>query len=52
MMKFASFETIIKIIYNYMPGKKSDYGRDIQTTVSFAGDYTDMPNSGGSNLIY
>ena len=39
MMKFASFETIVEMIYGYMPGKKSDYGRGTQTAVSFAGGY-------------
>jgi len=39
MMKFASFETIVEAIYGYLPGKKSDYGKGAQTTVSFAGGY-------------
>lgn len=39
MMKFASFETIVEMIYGYMPKKKSDYGRGVQTAVSFAGGY-------------
>ena len=39
MMKFASFETIVEMIYGYMPGKKSDYGRGTQTAVSFAAGY-------------
>lgn len=39
MMKFASFETIVEMIYNYLPGKKSDYGKAAQTGVSFAGGY-------------
>jgi solute carrier family 25 phosphate transporter 3 len=39
MMKFASFETIVEAIYEYLPGKKSDYGRGAQTGVSFAGGY-------------
>lgn len=43
MMKFASFETIVEMIYGYMPGKKSDYGRGTQTAVSFAGGYAGMP---------
>lgn len=42
MMKFASFETIVEMIYGYMPGKKSDYGRGMQTAVSFAGGYAGM----------
>ena len=45
MMKFASFETIVEIIYGYMPGKKSDYGRGTQTAVSFAGGYAGTPSS-------
>lgn len=39
MMKFASFETIVKAIYGYLPGQKSDYGKGAQTGVSFAGGY-------------
>jgi len=39
MMKFASFETIVEMIYDYMPGKKSDYGKGAQTAVSFTGGY-------------
>jgi hypothetical protein len=39
MMKFASFETIVEMIYTRMPGKKSDYGKGTQTAVSFAGGY-------------
>jgi hypothetical protein len=27
MMKFASFETIVEAIYNYLPGTKHDYGK-------------------------
>lgn len=38
-MKFASFETVVEMIYNYLPGKKSDYGKLAQTGVSFAGGY-------------
>jgi solute carrier family 25 phosphate transporter 3 len=38
-MKFASFETIVEMIYNYLPGKKSDYGKGAQTAVSFTGGY-------------
>jgi solute carrier family 25 phosphate transporter 3 len=38
-MKFASFETIVEAIYNYLPGKKSDYSKLQQTGVSFAGGY-------------
>lgn len=39
MMKFASFETIVEAIYSYMPKKKSEYGKLVQTEVSFAGGY-------------
>jgi solute carrier family 25 phosphate transporter 3 len=39
MMKFASFETTVEMIYSYLPGKKDDYGKGAQTTVSFAGGY-------------
>ena len=51
MMKFASFETIVEMIYGYMPGKKSDYGRGTQTAVSFAGGYAGMPDTRGSVFI-
>ncbi|CAF9909752.1 MAG: hypothetical protein GOMPHAMPRED_006857 [Gomphillus americanus] len=39
MMKFASFETIVEMIYARMPGQKSDYSKAAQTGVSFAGGY-------------
>ncbi|RFU36108.1 hypothetical protein B7463_g282, partial [Scytalidium lignicola] len=39
MMKFASFETIVEMIYDRLPGKKSDYSKAAQTTVSFGGGY-------------
>lgn len=39
MMKFASFETIVEMMYNRLPGKKSDYGKGAQTAVSFAAGY-------------
>lgn len=39
MMKFASFETIVEAIYNYLPGSKNDYGKGAQTAVSFTGGY-------------
>ena len=39
MMKFASFETVVEMIYHRLPGQKSDYGRAAQTGVSFAGGY-------------
>ncbi|KIW07935.1 uncharacterized protein PV09_01841 [Verruconis gallopava] len=39
MMKFASFETAVEMIYKRLPGKKEDYGKAAQTGVSFAGGY-------------
>lgn len=39
MMKFASFENIVAAIYNYLPGKKDDYGKGAQTAVAFGGGY-------------
>jgi len=39
MMKFASFETIVEMIYHRLPGQKSDYSKAAQTGVSFAGGY-------------
>ncbi|KAF2403728.1 mitochondrial carrier, partial [Trichodelitschia bisporula] len=39
MVKFASFETIVEMIYHRLPGQKSDYGKGAQTAVSFAGGY-------------
>ena len=39
MMKFASFETIVEMIYDRLPGQKSDYSKPAQTGVSFAGGY-------------
>jgi len=39
MMKFASFETIVEMIYDRMPGQKSDYSKAAQTGVSFTGGY-------------
>ncbi|KAK1769980.1 mitochondrial carrier [Phialemonium atrogriseum] len=39
MMKFASFETIVEMIYDRLPGQKSDYGKAAQTGVSFTGGY-------------
>nr|CAB55764.1 putative mitochondrial phosphate carrier protein [Tuber magnatum] len=39
MMKFASFETVVEMIYNYLPKSKDQYGSGVQTTVSFAGGY-------------
>lgn len=39
MMKFASFEKTVEIIYDQLPKKKSEYGKGVQTAVSFAGGY-------------
>lgn len=39
MMKFASFETIVEMMYDRMPGQKSDYGKAAQTGVAFTGGY-------------
>ncbi|PGH23862.1 hypothetical protein AJ80_02110 [Polytolypa hystricis UAMH7299] len=39
MMKFASFETIVEMIYNRLPGTKSDYNKGAQTAVAFTGGY-------------
>ncbi|KAK2781139.1 hypothetical protein FQN52_001786 [Onygenales sp. PD_12] len=39
MMKFASFETIVEMIYARLPGQKSDYNKGAQTSVAFAGGY-------------
>jgi len=39
MMKFASFETIVEMMYDRLPGKKSDYGQAAQTGVAFTGGY-------------
>ncbi|KAL2358141.1 mitochondrial phosphate carrier protein [Cryomyces antarcticus] len=39
MMKFASFETIVEMIYARLPGTKADYGKGAQTAVSFTGGY-------------
>ncbi|TKX23588.1 hypothetical protein C1H76_4100 [Elsinoe australis] len=38
-MKFASFETLVSMIYDRLPGQKSDYGKGAQTAVSFTGGY-------------
>lgn len=38
-MKFASFERVVEAIYDYLPGKRSDYGKGAQTGVSFLGGY-------------
>ncbi|KAK0618055.1 mitochondrial phosphate carrier protein 2 [Bombardia bombarda] len=39
MMKFASFETIVEMIYDRLPGSKNDYSKSAQTGVSFVGGY-------------
>lgn len=39
MMKFASFETIVEMIYDRLPGEKNDYSKAAQTGVSFTGGY-------------
>ncbi|KAK4565575.1 Cu/Pi carrier [Recurvomyces mirabilis] len=39
MMKFASFETIVEMMYHRLPGKKSDYSTLAQTGVAFSGGY-------------
>ncbi|PKS06338.1 hypothetical protein jhhlp_007086, partial [Lomentospora prolificans] len=39
MMKFASFETIVEMIYHRLPGSKDDYGKAAQTGVSFTAGY-------------
>lgn len=38
-MKFASYETIVEMIYNALPGHKSDYNKGAQTAVAFTGGY-------------
>ncbi|KAK9459187.1 mitochondrial carrier domain-containing protein [Lipomyces oligophaga] len=39
MVKFASFEKTVEMIYNALPGEKSDYSMLAQTGVSFLGGY-------------
>lgn len=40
MMKFASFETIVELIYKYaFPTVKDQCGKPLQLGVSFAGGY-------------
>lgn len=39
MMKFASFETIVEMMYQRLPGQKSDYSKAAQTGVSFSAGY-------------
>lgn len=39
MMKFASFETIVEMMYHRLPGQKSDYSKAAQTGVAFSAGY-------------
>lgn len=40
MMKFASFETIVEMIYKYaIPRPKSECSKELQLGISFAGGY-------------
>lgn len=39
MMKFASFETIVEMIYRTLPGHKSAYNKGAQTGVAFTAGY-------------
>jgi solute carrier family 25 phosphate transporter 3 len=39
MMKFASFETVVDMIYHRLPGSKADYSKAAQTGVAFTGGY-------------
>jgi len=39
MMKFASFETIVEMIYKKLPKEKNEYSKAAQTGVSFTGGY-------------
>ncbi|KAK6430528.1 Cu/Pi carrier [Oleoguttula sp. CCFEE 5521] len=39
MMKFASFETIVEMIYARLGGQKSDYTKGQQTGIAFTGGY-------------
>ena len=38
-IRFASFETVVEMIYDGLPGSKADYGKGAQTAVSFTGGY-------------
>ena len=38
-MKFASFETVVEMIYARLPGQESDYNKGAQTAVSFTAGY-------------
>lgn len=37
--KFASFETIVEMMYASLPGQKSDYSKGAQTGVAFSAGY-------------
>lgn len=39
MARFASFETIVEMIYHRLPGEKKDYSGGAQTAVAFTGGY-------------
>ena len=40
MMKFASFETVVEMIYKYaIPAPKNECSKNLQLVVSFAGGY-------------
>jgi len=39
MMKFASFETIVEMMYARLPGQKADYSTAAQTGVAFSAGY-------------
>ncbi|ODV58187.1 Cu/Pi carrier [Ascoidea rubescens DSM 1968] len=39
MVKFATFERVVELIYSYLPKKKSEYSLGTQTGVSFLGGY-------------
>ena len=39
MMKFASFEKTVELIYDTLPGRKADYSKLAQTGISFTGGY-------------
>jgi len=39
MMKFASFERVVEYIYTKLPKPKHEYGKLVQTEVSFVGGY-------------
>ena len=38
-MKFASFETVVEMIYARLPHEKADYSKGAQTLVAFTGGY-------------